>query len=128
MLIKIPVSIGELADKITILEIKKTKIKEKSKLLAIDNELYQLKKIINSKNIFTSKIKAEIVRLKKINLRLWNIEDSKRKCEKKGIFDEKFIKLARNVYLLNDKRANIKLNINKLTNSNIIEIKSYNKY
>ena len=65
MLIKIPVSIGELADKITILEIKKTKIKEKSKLLAIDNELYQLKKIINSKNIFTSKIKAEIVRLKK---------------------------------------------------------------
>tara|TARA_B110000858_G_scaffold197869_1_gene261230 strand:- start:952 stop:1338 length:387 start_codon:yes stop_codon:yes gene_type:complete len=128
MLIKIPVSVGELADKITILEIKKIKIKEKNKLVSIDNELYQLKKIIKSKNILTSVIIAEIVKLKKLNLRLWNIEDSKRKYEKNGNFDEKFVKLARNVYLLNDKRAHVKLNINKLTNSNIIEIKSYNNY
>ena len=128
MLIKIPVSVGELADKITILEIKKTKIKEKKKLASIDNELNQLKKIIKSKNILTSVINAEIVKLKKLNLRLWNIEDSKRKCEKNGNFDEKFVILARNVYLLNDKRAHVKLNINKLTNSNIIEVKSYNNY
>ena len=128
MLIKIPVSVGELADKITILEIKKTKIKEKDKLSSIDNELMQLKKIIKSKIILTSKIKTEIIKLRKINLRLWSIEDRKRKCEKNSNFDEKFIKLARSVYLLNDKRAYVKLNINKLTNSNIIEVKSYDKY
>ena len=128
MLIKIPVSVGELADKITILEIKKTKIKQKNKLILIDNELNQLKKIIKTKNLLTKEINTEIVKLRKINLRLWNIEDSKRKCEKNNNFDKKFIKLARNVYILNDKRAFIKLNINKLTNSNIIEIKSYGKY
>lgn len=128
MLIKIPVSVGELADKITILEIKKTKIKQKNKLILIDNELNQLKKIIKTKNLLTKEINTEIVKLRKINLRLWNIEDSKRKCEKNNNFDEKFVKLARNVYILNDKRAFIKLNINKLTNSNIIEIKSYGKY
>ena len=128
MLIKIPVSVGELADKITILEIKKTKIKQKNKLILIDNELNQLKKIIKTKNLLTKEINTEIVKLRKINLRLWNIEDSKRKCEKNNNFDDKFVKLARNVYILNDKRAFIKLNINKLTNSNIIEIKSYGKY
>ena len=128
MLIKIPVSVGELADKITILEIKKTKIKQKNKLILIDNELNQLKKIIKTKNLLTKEINTETVKLRKINLRLWNIEDSKRKCEKNNNFDEKFVKLARNVYILNDKRAFIKLNINKLTNSNIIEIKSYGKY
>ena len=114
MLITIPVSVGELADKITILEIKKTKIKQKNKLILIDNELNQLKKIIKTKNLLTKEINTEIVKLRKINLRLWNIEDSKRKCEKNNNFDEKFVKLARNVYILNDKRAFIKLNINNI--------------
>ena len=69
-----------------------------------------------------------MVKLKKINLRLWDIEDGKRQCERDNSFNEKFIKLARNVYILNDKRASIKLSINKLSGSNIVEVKSYNKY
>ena len=128
MLIKIPVSVGELADKITILEIKKNKIKDKNKLENINNELKHLSIILAKKVKLDILMKKEIASLKKINLILWDIEDGKRKCEKNKKFGPKFIKLARNVYILNDKRAQIKFKINNLSGSNIIEVKSYDEY
>tara|TARA_B110000305_G_C19364032_1_gene600957 strand:+ start:188 stop:574 length:387 start_codon:yes stop_codon:yes gene_type:complete len=128
MLIKIPVSVGELVDKITILEIKKKIIKDKKKLINIKNELEFLNDILKKKVKLDNLIKKEISSLKKINMKLWNIEDGKRNCEKNKNFGKKFLLLARNVYIYNDKRAKIKLNINMLTGSKIIEEKSYNKY
>ncbi len=126
--INIPVSVGELADKITILEIKKNKINNKLDLNDINKELKLLKQIWKKKKLLSSKVKIEFEKLKKINLRLWSIEDKKRKHERDKIFDNQFISLARNVYILNDKRALIKKNINKLTGSDINEVKSYRKY
>ena len=126
MLIKIPVSTGELVDKITILEIKKIKIKDKKKLNEIKKEHKYLKEILIKKIKLDKKIKHEISSLKKINLFLWNIEDSKRSAEQKKEFGKKFIALARNVYIYNDKRALIKLKINQMTKSSIVEVKSYN--
>ena len=128
MLIKIPVSVGELVDKITILEIKRKIIKDKKKLINIKNELEFLNDILKKKVKLDNLIKKEISSLKKINMKLWNIEDGKRNCEKNKNFGKKFLLLARNVYIYNDKRAKIKLNINMLTGSKIIEEKSYNKY
>ena len=128
MLIKIPVSVGELVDKITILEIKRKIIKDKKKLINIKNELEFLNDILKKKVKLDNLIKKEISSLKKINMKLWNIEDGKRNCEKNKNFGNKFLLLARNVYIYNDKRAKIKLNINMLTGSKIIEEKSYNKY
>jgi hypothetical protein len=128
MLIKIPVSVGELVDKITILEIKKKKIKDKKKLENIKNELEFLNNILKKKVKLDSFIKKEILLLKKINMKLWIVENGKRNCEKNKNFGKKFLLLARNVYIYNDKRAKIKLNINMLTGSKIIEEKSYNKY
>ena len=128
MLIKIPVSVGELADKITILEIKKKKIADKKKLKRIINELIFLNDILKNEVKLDNLIKKEISSLKKINLKLWDIEDGKRNCEKNKDFGSIFIKLARNVYILNDKRAKIKFKINSLSSSDIIEIKSYDKY
>ena len=126
--INIPVSVGELADKITILEIKKDKISNKLDLREINKELKLLKQIWKKKKLLSLKVKIEFTKLKKINVRLWSIEDKKRKHERDKIFDKKFINLARNVYILNDKRALIKKNINKLTGSDINEVKSYRKY
>ena len=126
MLIKIPVSTGELVDKITILEIKKIKIKDKKKLNEIKKEHKYLKEILIKKIKLDKKIKHEISSLKKINLFLWNIEDGKRAAERKKEFGKKFIALARNVYIYNDKRALIKLKINQMTKSSIVEVKSYN--
>ncbi|MDB9818521.1 DUF6165 family protein [Pelagibacterales bacterium] len=128
MLIKIPVSIGELADKITILEIKKKKIADKKKLKKITNELIFLNDILKNEVKLDNLMKKEISSLKKINLKLWDIEDGKRNCEKNKNFGPMFIKLARNVYILNDKRAKIKFKINSLSGSDIIEVKSYDKY
>ena len=125
MLIKIPVSAGELVDKITILEIKKIKIKDKNKLNEIKKEHKYLKEILIKKIKLDKKIKHEISSLKKINLFLWNIEDAKRSAERKKEFGKKFIALARNVYIYNDKRALIKLKINQITKSSIVEVKSY---
>ena len=125
MLIKIPVSTGELVDKITILEIKKIKIKDKNKLNEIKKEHKYLKEILIKKIKLDKKIKHEISSLKKINLFLWNIEDGKRAAERKKEFGKKFIALARNVYIYNDKRALIKLKINQITKSSIVEIKSH---
>ena len=128
MLIKIPVSTGELVDKITILEIKKIKVEDKLKLIDIRKEHKYLKNILVKKIKLDPYIKREIAALKKINFKLWDIEDSKRRAEKNKKFGKSFISLARNVYIYNDKRAMIKLNINKITNSEIIEVKSYDKY
>ena len=125
MLIKVPVSVGELADKITILEIKKNKIKDKNKLFDIKKELLFLKNILKKKVRLNSHIRKQISLLKKINLILWDVENNKRNAEKLKKFDKKFITLARNVYKFNDKRAKIKLIINNLTGSEIIEVKSY---
>tara|TARA_B100000787_G_scaffold167329_1_gene153888 strand:+ start:557 stop:943 length:387 start_codon:yes stop_codon:yes gene_type:complete len=128
MLIKIPVSTGELADKITILEIKKIKVKDRVKLADIKKEHKYLKDILVKKIKLNTYIKKEIAALKKINLKLWDIEDNKRNAERKKNFGKSFIALARNVYIYNDKRAQIKLNINLITNSEIVEVKSYDEY
>ena len=128
MIVKIPASIGELVDKITILEIKKIKIKNKGKLKNINKEYKYLKIILRKKVKMNKKIKDEIKKLKKINSKLWRIEDSKRLAEKNKKFDAEFIKNARNVYIYNDRRANIKSNINNLTGSQIVEEKSYSDH
>lgn len=127
MIVKIPVSVGELVDKVTILEIKLRMITNKDKLKEIKKELLLLKNVFIKKNINLNKIKSDYDKLRKINLRLWFIEDKKRNHEKLKIFNEEFIKLARNVYKLNDKRAKYKLNINIITGSDIVEVKSYDK-
>ena len=128
MLVNIPVSVGELFDKISILEIKKKKIKNKENLKTIKYELNKLNLIVKKKRLRSKLIIIEFNKLKNINLSLWNIEDKKRKYEKNKNFDGNFIYLARKVYLLNDKRALIKLNINNLSGSQIKEVKSYEKY
>jgi len=128
MIVNIPVSVGELFDKISILEIKKKKIKNKENLKTIKYELNKLNLIVKKKRLRSKLIIIEFNKLKNINLRLWNIEDKKRKYEKNKNFDGNFIYLARKVYLLNDKRALIKLNINNLSGSQIKEVKSYEKY
>ena len=128
MLIKIPVSTGELVDKITILEIKKIKVDDKLKLADIEKEHSYLKDILVKKIKLDPYLKSKITALKKINLKLWDIEDGKRKAERNKKFGKSFILLARNVYIYNDKRAQIKLIINKLTNSKIVEVKSYKSY
>lgn len=125
MKINVPISVGELIDKITILEIKSIKIKDPEKNKSVKNELTLLKKTLKNNNIKINLIKSSYESLIKINSKLWNIENKKRKAEKDKIFDDKFIKLARNVYLFNDERAKVKLRINQITNSEIIEIKSY---
>ena len=119
------ISAGELIDKITILEIKKIKISNREKLNDIEKELSSLngtmKKSIPDQNL----IKDLIIKLKEINLKLWDIEDGKRAAEKENNFGEKFVELARNVYKFNDERAKIKLAINNTLGSNIKEVKSY---
>ena len=127
MKINIPVSVGELVDKVTILEIKMKMINDKTKLKEVSKELVLLKKVFIKKNINLKKIKSDTDDLKKINQRLWIIEEKKRNHEKLKKFDNNFIKLARDVYKLNDQRAKYKFNINKITGSDIIEVKSYEK-
>ena len=120
------ISAGELIDKITILEIKQEKIKDASKLQSIKTELTSLQQTLNEHITIDVEIKKLSDELKKINFKLWDIEDGKRNCEKEKNFGEKFIELARNVYLFNDQRAKIKLQINNHLGSNIKEVKSYN--
>lgn len=122
------ISAGELFDKISILEIKKNKIKDKNKRNIILKELSSLQKTA-SENIEKSKSIIKLYKkLKSINLKLWKIEDDIRDCERKNNFESKFIKLARAVYFTNDERSLIKNKINSLTKSNISEVKSYKKY
>ena len=119
------ISAGELFDKITILEIKKTKISNKEKLIAINRELSSLNETVKKFIPNQSSISKYINDLKNINLKLWDIEDGKRAAEKNKNFNEKFIELSRNVYKFNDERAKIKLTINNILGSNIKEVKSH---
>ena len=119
------ISAGELLDKITILEIKKEKIKNKEKLVDIDKELKSLTITSNNKIPDKTKVNNLIIDLKRINLKLWDIEENKRLAEKNQKFDDEFIKLSRAVYKTNDERAKIKLRINEILGSNIKEVKSH---
>ena len=119
------ISVGELIDKITILEIKKEKISNKEKLVEVNKELISLNETLKKSINDQSKILSFKNDLKNINLKLWDIEDGKRLAEKNSQFNEKFIELARNVYKFNDERAKIKLAINNALGSNIKEVKSY---
>mgnify|MGYP001178934041 CR=1 FL=1 len=124
----VEVSIGELLDKISILEIKQEKIKDPEKLKFISDEHAVLKDQLNKNVKSNDKIDKLFQSLKEINAKLWVIEDDKRLCEKEKDFTEKFIKLSRDVHFLNDDRAKIKLEINNLTGSKIKEIKEYTSY
>ena len=124
----VEVSIGELLDKISILEIKKEKIKDTEKLKFINNEHSILKDQLENNIKYDDKLKKLYQSLKEINSKLWLIEDEKRLCEKEKDFGEKFIKLSRDVHFFNDDRAKIKLEINNHTGSKIKEIKEYTKY
>ena len=128
MKINLPASIGELFDKITILEIKKLKIKDKTKLKIVNQELTLLKKVVLTKKINRRKLTSTIKKLKNINLQLWNVEDKLRVFEKNKSFKKDFVSYARKVYHMNDKRAFLKNEINIKTNSLISEVKSYEKY
>ena len=122
------VSIGELFDKISILEIKQEKIKDPEKLKFILNEYSTLKEQLDKNVKSDEKLNNLFKSLKEINSKLWIIEDDKRLCEKEKNFNDKFIKLSRDVHFLNDDRAKIKLDINNHTGSAIKEIKEYTSY
>ena len=119
------ISAGELVDKITILEIKKIKINDNEKLKEVTKELDSLNNTMNDHIKDKSKIADLKDSLKEINSKLWDIENEKRIAEKNNDFGDKFIQLARNVYKYNDERAKLKLKINQILNSNIIEVKSH---
>jgi len=119
------ISAGELLDKITILEIKMEKITDSEKLKDINKELSSLTKTSDEKIPDKKKIEDLVSNLKKINLKLWDIEENKRKAEKEKKFDKTFIQLSRDVYKSNDERAKIKLKINEILGSNIKEVKSH---
>ena len=124
----VEVSVGELLDKISILEIKQGKIKDPEKLKFINNEHSILKSQLEKNIKSDEKLDKLYVSLKEINSKLWVIEDDKRQCEKDKDFGEKFVKLSRDVHFLNDDRAKIKLEINNHTGSTIKEIKEYTSY
>ena len=126
--ILVEISIGELLDKISILEIKKEKIKDIEKLKFIDDEYKVLKNQLDKNVKSDKKLEDLFESLKQINSKLWVIEDEKRMCEKKSNFGENFIKLSRDIHFFNDNRAKIKLEINNHTGSKIKEIKEYTSY
>ena len=126
--ILVEVSVGELLDKISILEIKKDKIKDSDKLIFINDEYLVLTKQLDENITLKDELKKLYEELKAINVKLWDIEDNKRMCEKNRDFGENFIKLSRDVHFLNDDRAKIKLAINNKTGSKIKEIKQYTNY
>ena len=127
MIINTPISLGELVDKISILHIKNTNIKDNEKLLLVKEELSLLQQTLND-HVNSDQIKPFLDSLIDINSKLWVIEDDIRDCERDKNFDQKFIDLARSVYFTNDKRSEIKLEINKKFGSKIVEVKSYEKY
>jgi hypothetical protein len=126
--ILVEVSVGELLDKISILEIKQEKIKDSEKLKFINDEHSILKDQLDNNVKSDEKLNTLFQSLKDINAKLWVIEDDKRQYEKEKDFTEKFIKVSRDVHFLNDDRAKIKLEINNLTGSKIKEIKKYTSY
>ena len=127
MIVNIPISLGELIDKISILLIKEKNISDEKKLSKIREELSLLKKTLNHK-INDNNIKNYLNKLVEINTKLWKIEDDIRDCERSKKFDKIFIDLARSVYITNDKRSEIKNEINNKFGSTIVEVKSYKKY
>ena len=126
--ILVEVSVGELMDKISILEIKKDRIKDSDKLKFINDEYEVLKSELEKNIKIDEKLAKFFVALKNINSKLWIIEDEKRKCENDSNFGEDFIRLSRDVHFLNDTRAKIKLDINNHTGSKIKEVKEYTSY
>ena len=126
--INTPISPGELVDKITILEIKKEFIDDVNKLKNINHEYDLLMQIYNNDVSITDGVDELKTKLKNINLSLWKIEDDIRDCERDKIFDNTFVELARSVYFTNDKRSKVKLEINLLLNSSLVEEKSYKDY
>ena len=126
--ILVEISVGELLDKISILEIKKEKIKDPNKIKYINDEYNVLKEQLEKNVKSDDKLNNHFKNLKEINSKLWIIEDEKRLCEKNSDFGEKFIKLSRDVHFFNDNRAKIKLEINNHTGSKIKEIKEYTNY
>ena len=122
------ISVGELLDKISILEIKQKNLKDTEKTKIVTKELESLNNTLKNDVSITDEIKSLYNDLKAINSKLWGIEDGKRDCERNKDFGEKFIELARSVYIENDNRAKIKNKINQLSGSNISEVKSYDKY
>ena len=126
--ILVEVSVGELLDKISVLEIKKEKIKDPEKLKFINDEYNILNEQLKNNVKSDDKLNNLFKSLKEINSKLWVIEDDKRLCEKNSDFNDKFIQLARDVYIANDKRSKIKLEINKILGSNIKEVKQYTQY
>jgi hypothetical protein len=127
MIVNTPISLGDLIDKISILVIKEKKITDEKKNNLIREELTLLKKTLNEA-INNNAINNYLNQLIDVNSALWKIEDEIRDCEKNKKFDQKFIELARSVYITNDKRAEIKLEINNKFGSKIVEVKSYTKY
>ena len=127
MIISTPVSLGELVDKISILHIKNINIKDDKKLKMIREELQLLNTTLND-HIKRDDIKEYLELLIEINSKLWAIEDDIRDCERNKKFDQNFVDLARSVYFTNDKRSEVKLDINKKFGSKIVEVKSYEKY
>jgi len=126
--ILVEVSVGELFDKMSILEIKKDRIKDSEKLKFINDEYEVLKSELEKNVKLDEKLEKFFVALKNVNSKLWIIEDDKRKCEKESNFGENFIRLSRDVHFLNDTRAKIKLDINNHSGSKIREIKEYTNY
>lgn len=122
------ISVGELLDKISILEIKQNNLNDKEKIKIVSKELESLRNTLEKNVKLTDEIKSLYKNLKDINIKLWGIEDAKRDCERNKNFGESFIQLARSVYLENDNRAKIKNKINILSGSNLLEVKSYDKY
>ena len=127
MLISTPISLGELVDKISILMIKKKNIPDSIKLQHVNKELEFLQKTLK-KYISEDEINEFLLKLVNINSKLWVIEDDIRECERKKLFDQTFIDLARSVYFTNDERAKVKNDINKIFGSELVEVKSYEEY
>ena len=127
MLINTPISLGELVDKISILMIKQRNINDQSKLIHVNKELNFLEKTLY-KQINKDEIKNYLDKLTTINSKLWVVEDDIRDCERRKEFNQKFIDLARSVYFTNDKRSEVKSEINKKFGSDLVEVKSYEEY
>ena len=127
MLINTPISLGELVDKISILIIKEKNITDETKLDHVKKELNFLQKTLMN-YVKKKEINNYLVNLININSKLWNIEDDIRECERKKLFDQTFIDLARSVYFTNDERAKVKNDINKTFGSELVEVKSYEEY
>ncbi|MDH3979607.1 MAG: DUF6165 family protein [Gammaproteobacteria bacterium] len=128
MAVTVPVSWGELLDKVTILQIKAERIVDADKLANVNRELAELTAVIERNGPLSSGVQALMDELREANTALWDIEDNIRTCEREKRFDEEFIRLARSVYYTNDRRAELKRKLNQLLDSALVEEKSYESY